>query len=385
MAKSFPYQESLLQFIWANLLFETSYLKTIDGKSLTILDQGTLNSSDGPDFLNAHILIDGIHWYGAIEIHTKAHYWFHHGHDRDTNFDQVILHVIAEGDKQAICNNGDIPATLKISPYLNSHLSDIFDKFNKVDELACSGSITLLNENVIVQQLEKAKLEYFEKKVSDFYSFFPTEDTPSNGWKIAYIQSVFDVLGISKNRVAMQQVGKLCYSTFSDSQSFIDFRNRVHESICMLEKKREISWNYKGARPANHPKKRIEQGLRFTYAFLSYSFGFFLDHNCDQIWAALCSQSECAVQSQQFRLLYHIVHLPAMYALGSLLHKKDLIHQAHSLWRSTNMNPPSYFLRQFPTHQDVHPAHLGYVHQFNAYCKPRKCSECFILKSAIQS
>lgn len=86
--------ESVWHYIWANQLFYQTHLKTVDGKPIKILSPGTPNSGEGPDFRGAHILIDTIEWIGDVEIDMSSSDWFSHKHDRNPNFQNVILHVV---------------------------------------------------------------------------------------------------------------------------------------------------------------------------------------------------------------------------------------------------------------------------------------------------
>lgn len=91
-------QERLLQFIWREKYFNLNGLCTETGESLTILDAGTYNTAQGPDFLNARIVINGTHWAGNIELHVKSSHWYQHRHQSDANYHNVILHVVWQND-----------------------------------------------------------------------------------------------------------------------------------------------------------------------------------------------------------------------------------------------------------------------------------------------
>lgn len=57
MSSGYPYRETLLQWIWQELEFDPSSLKTTDGKPIEIVDPGTINKGAGPDFTHACIRI----------------------------------------------------------------------------------------------------------------------------------------------------------------------------------------------------------------------------------------------------------------------------------------------------------------------------------------
>lgn len=74
-------------------------LKSDTGKRLQILSPGTLNLFEGPDFRDAAILIEGIVRVGDIEFHRKSSEWDSHGHSADENYNNVILHIVCENNK----------------------------------------------------------------------------------------------------------------------------------------------------------------------------------------------------------------------------------------------------------------------------------------------
>jgi hypothetical protein len=95
-------QERLLQFIWQEKYYNSLDLYTETGETLIILDAGTFNSHQGPDFLNARILLNGIYWAGQVELHIKSSHWYQHRHAPDPNYRNVILHVVWEDDEQVL-------------------------------------------------------------------------------------------------------------------------------------------------------------------------------------------------------------------------------------------------------------------------------------------
>ena len=61
-------------------------------------------------FLNAQLKIDGQTWIGNVEIHLKASDWYLHNHEKDLNYDAVILHIVWENDVAIYMkNNKPIP------------------------------------------------------------------------------------------------------------------------------------------------------------------------------------------------------------------------------------------------------------------------------------
>lgn len=90
--------EVFLQFIWQFQYFNRSGLFTTDTEELEVIEPGTPNRNQGPDFLDARIRIGRTIWCGPVELHVRAGDWRHHGHDGDPQYGNVILHVVWEDD-----------------------------------------------------------------------------------------------------------------------------------------------------------------------------------------------------------------------------------------------------------------------------------------------
>lgn len=69
-------------------------LKTAEGQEIAVISPGIWNQNAGPDFLKAHLIIDGREVRGDIEIHLVSSDWYHHGHHADPRYNGVILHVV---------------------------------------------------------------------------------------------------------------------------------------------------------------------------------------------------------------------------------------------------------------------------------------------------
>ena len=89
-----------MQYVWQHKLWPAEEMKTVDGRQVRVIDQGLLNTGAGPDFFNAKVMIDRQLWSGNIEIHVRASDWFRHGHDKDSAYDSVVLHVVASSDAE---------------------------------------------------------------------------------------------------------------------------------------------------------------------------------------------------------------------------------------------------------------------------------------------
>ncbi|HRP45361.1 MAG TPA: DUF2851 family protein, partial [Ginsengibacter sp.] len=107
-------KEKLLQFIWKYRYFNLNDLQTADGERITIINSGTLNHSQGPDFLNARIKISDTLWVGHVEVHINSKDWNRHNHQADPNYKNVILHVVWKHDGEIQDSEGARLPTLEL-------------------------------------------------------------------------------------------------------------------------------------------------------------------------------------------------------------------------------------------------------------------------------
>ncbi|MFI5130242.1 MAG: DUF2851 family protein [Chitinophagales bacterium] len=93
--------ERLLQFIWQFQYFNKNELTAISGETVRVISPGQLNTNQGPDFTDGKIRLDNTTWVGTVELHIKTSDWNKHEHQNDSNYNNVILHVVWENDSTA--------------------------------------------------------------------------------------------------------------------------------------------------------------------------------------------------------------------------------------------------------------------------------------------
>ena len=98
--------EQLLHYCWKHKMWPATGLETTDGRTVEVIDPGLHNRNAGPDFFNAKVKIDGTLWVGNVEIHDRSSHWYQHGHERDANYNNVVLHVVGEADRDVQTQQG---------------------------------------------------------------------------------------------------------------------------------------------------------------------------------------------------------------------------------------------------------------------------------------
>ena len=383
------YPEELLHWIWQTSHIKRECLLTADKEPVTIFDPGKPNNADGPDFLNAHIQIGDLAWYGDVEIHWSTKDWKVHGHHTDRNYNRVILHVVWHQSTRKDAkreDNSSIP-TLVLRDHVPSALYEFIQAYHSPDRLPCSGNFSYISRDAFLQQLRKAKRQYFEQKVNDLLAYWDPSLNPSGAWQRMLAVGLFDGLGISHNRFAMR---RLCAALIQEMKYVQTASELVELALSKASVSAEDSgWNHKGSRPANHPETRIVQGASLLWFIYSEPFNKWLNNDVEILWNQLGAQTGGKKLGQQRRdILFGTVWLPSLYILGNTFFSKILKTKALKLWEKHEPKVPSSLLKPFKSlgvPPSIYRNSLGSVYQLRTYCKPRHCNRCKVFKSIISS
>lgn len=158
--------EQLLQYCWKHRLFPLKQLKTDQLQTVEVIDAGLHNTNAGPDFLNAKVKIDGTLWVGNVEIHDRASDWFLHGHQNDTAYNNVILHVTQNIDMDVTTADGRrIPQLQLLIP---STVSENYQQLLTIDAYPpCYQIIPSLPSLIIHSWMSALQSERLEQKTLD--------------------------------------------------------------------------------------------------------------------------------------------------------------------------------------------------------------------------
>ena len=126
-------KEDLLQFIWKFQYFNSSELTSTDGDLVQIIYPGAYNSNQGPDFKEAKIKINNILWSGNVELHINSSHWNTHHHSDDSNYNNIILHVVWNHDTEIKDANGNNLSTIELQARVSKLL---LGKYRRLKENA---------------------------------------------------------------------------------------------------------------------------------------------------------------------------------------------------------------------------------------------------------
>jgi hypothetical protein len=296
--------EHLLQAVWRHQRLRRDQLKTLDGKVLRVLHPGFASAEGGPDFRGAVIQIgDEAPRSGDVEIDLRSNGWHAHGHDRNPNFKNVILHVVWEtlgvppsgGDPTKNRLKAELqtdhPPTLPLCDSLDAPLGELSQWLenestaNFPEELRgkCSAPLRELTEPQLAVLLRQAARVRLEAKAAQF-----SARARHAGWEQALWEGLFRALGYKHNAWPMQNLAEsrmfwspgakspfafqarlfgvsgLLPVELTRSQKSSDsylrrvwdcwWRERDAFADCTLPR---AVWKFHGLRPANHPQRRL--------------------------------------------------------------------------------------------------------------------------------
>jgi hypothetical protein len=205
--------ERLLQAIWRHQRLRRDQLKTPEGKPVRVLHPGFVSAEGGPDFRGAVIQIGGdLPLSGDVEIDVRSHGWHAHGHDRNPNFKNVILHVVWETGAPAFGPaQNERPLTLLIKDSLDAPLGELSQWLESESAAAfpeplrgkCSAPLRELDEAQLAGLLHQAARIRLESKAAQF-----SARARHAGWEQALWESLFRVLGYKHNAWPMQNLAE---------------------------------------------------------------------------------------------------------------------------------------------------------------------------------
>lgn len=178
-------KEDFLHYLWKFKKFETLNLRTTQNESVTIIKTGDYLELSGPDFFNAQIVIGDQKWAGNIEIHIKSSDWYVYHHEKDTAYENVILHVVWEHDAEIFReNNIEIPV-LVLKDYVSS---DIISSYKSLlapkSWIFCEKEISQIDDFVFKNWKERLFFERLERKSKFIYDLL--QET-NQDWEAVFI------------------------------------------------------------------------------------------------------------------------------------------------------------------------------------------------------
>ncbi len=282
--------ERLLQAVWQHQRLRRDRLVTADGKKVRIFHPGFVSLEGGPDFGNAVMQIgDEAARTGDVEIDLHPGNWRAHGHDRNPDYQNVILHVVWETAKTAVDVNA--PTVLPLNDSLDAPLAELSlslenEPLRSLPENLrgkCAAPLRELSGTQLAALLQAAAETRLQNKAGAMLA-----RARNSNWDQALWDNLFRALGYKHNAWPMLHLaetksrwlrgGKSAFEiqarllglsgllpgeltrkqksadTFLRHAWDIWWRERDEYENCILP---HAAWKFHGLRPANHPQRRL--------------------------------------------------------------------------------------------------------------------------------
>jgi hypothetical protein len=164
-------QEDLLQYIWQFQYFNTSELQTSSGETIQIVHPGNFNRNQGPDFTGAKIKINKTLWVGNIELHINSSGWYLHKHSSDSNFNNIILHVVWNHDAEIKDHNENNLHTLELKHRVPKLLLEKYRELMETSHfIPCEKQVKNVNELILINWKQRLIAERLVTKSQKIFS-----------------------------------------------------------------------------------------------------------------------------------------------------------------------------------------------------------------------
>ena len=248
-----------MHHIWEQRLLRGDKLRTVDGRKVRVIDPGKVNTDAGPDFFNAKIKIDDELWAGDVEMHVRASDWFRHGHQNDTAYDSVVLHVVHRDDMAV-----QRPSTNEVIPQMVMDWApDFVDRYRVMVNdapmsLPCSKAVMAMQGIYRTAWLTRLGHERLQDKSERILSLL---SHTTNNWEEACYITLARALGSGTNGDAFQ---RLALSTP------VKLILRQSDNILSIE---SLLFGQAGLLEEVHPENEYFTRLQQEYRYLQKKFG----------------------------------------------------------------------------------------------------------------
>jgi hypothetical protein len=219
--------ERLLQFIWQFQYFSKNELHVEQGDKLSILYPGQYNINQGPDFLNAKVIIGAATWAGNIELHICSSDWLKHNHGSDKNYVNVILHVVWEHDVEITTDSGCVLPALSLKNLVPKVLLQRYESLMASQHFVpCQMYLPVLNEISWLAWKERLAVERLHRKSTLIIDQLAEAN---NHWEEVFWRMLARNFGIKVNADIFEDVAKTLSVNI-----LAKHKNQIHQLEALL-------------------------------------------------------------------------------------------------------------------------------------------------------
>jgi hypothetical protein len=422
-------QEQLLHYIWKTRSYNLHELSTTNGEPIQVLRPGNHNVNAGPDFAQASIKIDQVHWTGSVEIHIKSSDWYVHHHEKDPAYENVILHIVWQHDKDIRLADNSIVPTLELSNCVDHNLLDRFDRLMKEHhEILCHKLWNQVPPITQLEMIERAAIERLQIKAKSCNQLL---DQYNGDWEETTYHMIMGAYGMKVNKPSfLKLAGKIPFKVIRKSRqhpidldallfgqsgllpsagvdtystSLIERHKFLTHKHDLSEPMLRVEWKFSKMRPANFPTIRLAQLATF-YKYCTHFFDVimhtdsldkiraYFTHEIPDYWlehADFGKAAKSPLNTQIGKQMYHHliinVFAPVLATAANHFGQPTLMDKALT-WLE-QLPPESNKITRHYESLNYKPHHAlqsqGLLTLYDQYCIRKKCLSCSIGASII--
>jgi len=355
-------------------------------------------------------------------MHLKSSDWFVHQHEKDPNYDAVILHVVWEYDIPVFYSNQDQIPTLQLSDFVNKSILDsYYALFSKKSAwILCEDTIGKTDPFILESWIHRLYFERLEKK--SLFIFDLLEHT-NNDWEAVLFYLLAKSFGMKLNGQAFFNLARsFDFSILRKCRNrkgaievllmgqagFLDELFEEREYLTMqkeynyLQKKYKLVPLFKGQfqffrlRPNNFPTLRLSQlaclyenhtnlfskviethSLKELYNLFSVKSSQYWDTH--YVFGKVSNKKNKRTSSNFTDLIALNVLVPLQYCYKKY-HHANSIYELELLMDSIKAEKNSIIEKYKQLGVNVKSALMsqGLLELKAAYCEPKRCLNCTI-------
>jgi hypothetical protein len=276
-------KEIFIIYLWESKLLK-SELQTTDGEHVEIYYPGLRNYDAGPDFSNARLKIGQTEWAGNVEIHLNASDWYKHNHQSDKAYNNVVLHVVYNADKDVYRTNRQKIPCLEIKGRFDENILLKYRSFiDSKHWVACENLLGSVQKFTWLAWLDRVIAERLESKTQHILSIF---EKSGNDWEETFYRRLLKNFGFHVNDMTFEQLAhSMSFNLLlrhADQQFQLEallfgqsgmlqnefsgeYPKNLQQEYRFLASKYELkpmdsaSWRFMRMRPPNFPTIRLAQ------------------------------------------------------------------------------------------------------------------------------
>ncbi|NNC86269.1 MAG: DUF2851 family protein [Bacteroidia bacterium] len=282
--------EDFLHYLWKHRLFDNQNLTTKTGEKIQVIKCGEHNHNAGPDFSNARIMVENTAWAGNVELHIHSSDWQKHQHQKDKSYDNVVLHVVYEHDKEIKNSVGGYIPVLELKNRIPVNLYKNYERLKQSEDwIPCAKQINFVDDFSVQLWLNRMIIERLESKVSlidqeltklnndwdeCFYRFLSKNfGFKVNAMPFQWLAQSLPYIYIQRQQSSLTQIESLLYGQAGmlEKEYADEYPNALKKEYIHLKNKFSLksiegsAWKYLRLRPYNFPTIRISQLANLFY------------------------------------------------------------------------------------------------------------------------